>query len=605
MAEPSVPNGTERTAPPGPRASRRADLLSGLLVFLIAMPLCLAIARGSNYPPVAGIWTAVIGGIVTTFVSNSPLTIKGPAAGLIVIAAGAVADLGKEFCPPLPTDEVAALRAENRTDDEIARRAEARQLEAGYRLALGVGVAAAAIQVLLGLLRAGSLGDLFPLAAVRGMLASIGVIIISKQAYEVLGVAPEKGASPLRLLANLPGAVRDYNPAVACVGLVGLVGLAILFGLPSAPGRVRRTPGPLLVLLAAIPLGSVFSFATEHTYAFHDGVLTTEGRAYQVGPQFLVNVPDVKTNPGAAFALPDLRGVPTPTGLKYVALFAVIGSLESLLAAKALDLLDPWRRKTDLSRDLLATGVANAVCSAVGALPMISEIVRSKANVDNGGRTKYANFFHGVFLLVFVVLVPGLIRRIPLAALGAMLVYTGFRLAHPREFVHNWKIGRGQFVVFVGTILATLATDLLVGIAAGILLEAILHLCNGVPPRSLFVLDAEVVQRGGCEFQIVVCRAVVFGNWPALKRKIARLGPDADVTVDLSGARFVDHTVMEKLHETEREFEARGRSFVVTGLDGHRPLSSHPLAARKKLIPRCSCRKREQPDWPEYPRGCP
>ncbi|MBN9121862.1 MAG: SulP family inorganic anion transporter [Planctomycetes bacterium] len=602
MAEPSVPNGTERTAPPGPRASRCADLLSGLLVFLIAMPLCLAIARGSNYPPVAGIWTAVIGGIVTTFVSNSPLTIKGPAAGLIVIAAGAVADLGKEFCPALPTDEVAALRAENRTDDEIARRAEARQLEAGYRLALGVGVAAAAIQVLLGLLRAGSLGDLFPLAAIRGMLASIGVIIISKQAYEVLGGVPEKGAGPLRLLADLPEAVRDYNPAVACVGLVGL---AILFGLPFAPGRTKRIPAPLLVLLAAVPLGLVFSFATEHAYVFHDGVLCTENRAYQAGPRFLVNVPDVKADPGAAFALPDLRGVPTPTGLKYVALFAVIGSLESLLAAKALDLLDPWRRKTDLSRDLLATGVANAVCSAVGALPMISEIVRSKANVDNGGRTKYANFFHGVFLLVFVVLVPGLICHIPLAALGAMLVYTGFRLAHPREFVRYWRIGRGQFVVFVGTILATLATDPLVGIAAGVLLEAALHLCNGVPLRSLFVFDAEVVKRGGCEFQIVVHRAAVFGNWPALKRKIARLGPDADVTVDLSGARFVDHTVMEKLHETEREFEARGRSFVVTGLDGHRPLSSHPLAARKKLIPRCSCRKREEPDWPEYPRGCP
>ncbi len=195
---------------------------------------------------------------------------------------------------------------------------------------------------------------------------------------------------------------------------------------------VKKVPAQLVVLVAAVGLGIAFDLEHKHTYLFPDSFFDLNHRAeFEVGPRFLVDMPEVLESPSEAFAVPDFRGVATATGLQYLVLFCLIGSLESLLSAKAIELVDPWRRKTNFDRDLLAIGVANTLASAVGGLPMISEIVRSKANIDNGARTKSANLFHGLFLLAFVLLFPNLIHRIPLAALGAMLVYTGFRLANP------------------------------------------------------------------------------------------------------------------------------------------------------------------------------
>src|SRR5262249_16609248 len=162
-----------------------------------------------------------------------------------------------------------------------------------------------------------------------------------------------------------------------------------------------------------------------------------------------------------------------------IMMFCLIASIESLLSSQAIDMIDPWRRKTDQNRDLLATGVANTLCATVGALPMISEIVRSKANIDNGARTKYSNFFHGLFLLAFVLVLPMVINNIPMAALGAMLVFVGFRLASPKEFIHTYKIGVEQLVVFMTTIIVTLSTDLLIGVSSGIVLKILIHLLNG------------------------------------------------------------------------------------------------------------------------------
>lgn len=573
MADSAAPSGagTSSTAVPplipGVWPNLRFDLLAGFLVFLIAMPLCLAIARASGYPPIAGIWTAVIGGILCSLISNSQLTIKGPAAGLIVIVYGAVTELGNEFGAGLSDADRALL---------------------GYRLALGIGVTAGIIQILFGLLRAGRLADFFPLTPVHGMLASIGLIIIAKQAYEVLGATPEKGAGPLQLFAGLPAAVGRMNPEIAAIGLISLL---ILFGLPLLATRVKwlkKVPAQLIVLLVAIGLGSVavFDLDHEHKYLFpghfFNGDLTDE--EYTIGPKFLVTIPNVVENPGEAFALPDFRGVATATGLQYILLFCLIGSLESLLSAKAIELLDPWKRKTNFDRDLLAVGLANTVASAVGALPMISEIVRSKANIDNGARTRNANLFHGLFLLGFVLVFPGLIHQIPLAALGAMLVYTGFRLASPQEFVRTYKVGSEQFVVFVGTILATLATDLLIGIAVGIALKIAFHLLHGCPLRGLLAADVDIVPEGDRLVILVVRQAAVFSNWLALRAKILTAAEGRDeLVLDLSRTQLVDHSVMEKLHQLEADFHALGKQLRVVGLDEHTPLSAHPLAARRRL----------------------
>jgi MFS superfamily sulfate permease-like transporter len=556
---PRTPAGTSSFTP-GFLPNLRFDLVAGFLVFLIAMPLCLAIARACGYPPIAGIWTAVIGGVICSLLSNSELTIKGPAAGLIVIIYGAVTELGAEFGAGLPDVDRAML---------------------GYRLALGVGVTAGVIQILLGLICAGRLADFFPLTPVHGMLASIGLIIIAKQAFEVLGAPPEKGAGPLKLFASLPSAFTGMNPEIA---IIGLVSLGILFGLPLLRYRwLRRIPAQLIVLVAAVGLGLAFDLEHKHAYLFPDSFFDTNHRAeFEVGPRFLVDMPEVLQDASAAFALPDFRGVVTPTGIQYVILFCLIGSLESLLSAKAIELLDPWRRKTNFDRDLLAVGVANTICSAVGALPMISEIVRSKANIDNGARTKSSNFFHGIFLLAFVLVCPNLIHRIPLAALAAMLVYTGFRLASPREFVRTYKVGSEQFIVFMGTIVATLATDLLIGIAVGIGLEVLFHIRHGCPVGGLLRSDVDIVPEGDRMVVVVVKKAAVFSNWLGLRSAIVREAADRDdVVIDLSHTQFVDHSVMEKLHLLRQDFAHSGKHLKVIGLDEHTPLSPHPLAARK------------------------
>lgn len=528
------------------RDSWRADLLSGFLVFLIALPLCLGIALACGYPAIAGVFSAIIGGLVSPLLSNSELTIKGPAAGLIVIALGCVHEFGFTG----GQDPAADLAA--------------------YRLALGVGVAAGVIQIGMGLFRAGVLGEFFPSAAVHGMLAAIGVIIAGKQIHTVLGVSPH-GAEPLHLIAEIPRSIQHANPEIALIGLVSLV---ILFGLPLTRIRwLRMIPAPMVVVLVAVPLGIYFDLSHEHTYSLG-------GSIFQLGPRFLVDVP---ANMFAAITSPDFRALATADGWKWVAMFALIGSLESILSAKAIDVLDPWKRRSNLDRDMLAVGVGNTLAALVGGLPMISEIVRSKANIDNGARTRLANLFHGLLLLLFVALVPGLIHRIPLAALAAMLVYTGCRLASPREFISVYRIGSEQLVVFTATLIGVLATDLLVGIAIGIAVKLLLHLLHGVPPQALLRPNLAIEQDADGAQRVTIRHAAVFSNWIALRRRLRPLENGGQIVIDLSEARFIDHTVMEKLHELEEELAQRNCQLRVVGLDSHRQLSAHPLAARKRV----------------------
>jgi MFS superfamily sulfate permease-like transporter len=526
----------------GLRRYWRFDALSGFLVFLIALPLCLGISLACGYPAIAGIFTAILGGIFGGLLSNSELTIKGPAAGLIVIALGCVTEFGFTG----GRDPAADLQA--------------------YRLALGVGVAAGVLQILFGVFRAGILGELFPGAAVHGLLASIGIIIISKQFPIVLGHGSE--GEPLQLLAGIPHFIATMNPYV---GLIGVIGLVILFAHSMIPNpSVKAVPAPMLVLLVTVPLAMAFDFGRQHGYTFG-------GREYELGPHLLVNVP---SNLFAAVAFPDFSGVASAIGLKYTILFSFIGSLESLLSAKAVEQIDPWRRKTNHDGDLLAVGVGNTAAALIGGLPMISEIVRSRANIDNGARTRFANMFHGLFLLLFVALVPAWINRIPLAALAAMLVFTGYRLASPQSFVHMYHVGREQLVIFVATIVGVLATDLLVGIAIGVAVKILIHLIRGVPLSALVRLNASVDRTAG-GVTVTVRDAAVFSTWLSLRRRLEALKSERGVVVvDLAGTKLVDHTVMDKLHEMAKEFREAGSDLVISGLERHWKVSDHPASAR-------------------------
>jgi MFS superfamily sulfate permease-like transporter len=555
-------------APPsaaGWRGTLRFDLLSGSLVFLIALPLCLGVARASELPPIAGVWTAVVGGLLTAFVSDSPLAVKGPAVGLIVVAAGTVASFGEHAVPAYTEAEVAEFRAHGLSEADItAMRAAraARQLADGYPLALGCALVAGVVQILLGLLGAGTLVERLPLAPAHGMLAAIGVTVMARQAFPLLGVPDPPHGTPWEVIASLPAALARANGAVAAVGLASLALLIAFRYAKRAMPALRPLPAPAVVLAVAVPLGAALG-------------LGPLGRETGVGT--LVSVPDL------AFTLPRFDAVATVPGAAAVLMFCLVGSVESLLAVRAVDLLDPWRRRTDPNRDLLAVGVGNVVCAAVGALPMATEIVRSKANVDHGGRTRWANVFHAGFLLAFVLLLPTALHAIPAAALAAMLVAVGFRLADPREFVHAGRLGVGPSAVFVATAAVCLTTNLLVGLVAGVVLEAAVRLCNGVPVRDLLLgrPDVEAAHTAdGRRVVLAVRDAAVFGDWPRLRAAVlSNARGRADVVLDLSAARSSDPGTAERLHELDEALAAAGTRLTVIGLDRHRPLAARPLLA--------------------------
>lgn len=552
----------------------RYDVIAGFLVFLIALPLCLAISRASGFPPVAGIFTAIIGAVVTTFLSNSELTIKGPAAGMIVIVLGCFTDFSlqaqKDLAAAQHLQEEVGHDGRIVVPDSILREANL----IAYRQALAVGVAAGIIQIGLGLFRSGILGEFFPISTVHGMLAAIGVIIISKQIPLLLGVpaALSKG-NPIPLLGKIPYFISIADPEIS---LIGVVSLLILFGLPLIKNKyVQRMPGPMVVLLVSIPLSLWFNLANKHNYVF-------AGVSHTLNPnEVLPTIPDRLFS---ALITPNWNAFSQLLAWKWVLMYTVVGSLESLLSAKAIDLLDPWKRKTNLDRDLVAVGVANTLSSFVGGLPMISEIVRSRANITNGARTRYADMFHGLFLLAFVAMATQVIHLIPLTALAAMLIYTGFRLASPKEFLHVFKIGREQLVIYVSTIIGVLATDLLIGVLIGITIKFAIHLMNGVPLRSLFKPYVQVEERDNDTYALIAKQSLVFSNWIPMKRQIESLGliENKSIVFDLSEAKFVDHSVMEKLHEMERDFSNAGLRLEVIGLEGLRQLSDHPLSARKR-----------------------
>ena len=532
----------------------KQDMISGLLVFLIALPLCVGIALASGFPPLAGIFTAIVGALLTTFISNSEMTIKGPAAGLIVIVLGCVEEFGGNGTS-------GGWSAVDTT---------------AYKAALAVAVVAAVLQILFGLFRAGILGEFFPATVVHGMLAAIGVIIIAKQVPVALGITEAKGG-PLSLLKQIPEFFMHANPAIAVIGMLSLL---IMFVWPLVRSRVsflKPIPAHLIVLMVAVPLGMALKLTSAHEYeVFHT--------QYKLGEQYLVKMPNQIFGMFKEIQTPDFTVLNQFRAWKWILMFFMIGSLESLLSAKAVDLLDPYKRKTNMNRDMLAVGVANLGAAMVGGLPMISEIVRSRSNIDNGARTRFADMWHGIFLLLCVGLIPTILHLIPLAALAAMLVYTGTRLAHPNEFLNVYRIGKEQLLLFVVTLVVVLATDLLIGVAAGIALKVVLHMSNGVPLRSFFKAYIEVQDVDENTSLIIAKESAIFSNWIPFKRQIEEIGlvQKRNLILDLSGATLVDASVMEKLEEMTREFEQEGLKLELKGLDELRPLSSNAHAARKR-----------------------
>lgn len=512
----------------GLKENFKYDAISGFLVFLLALPLSLGIAKAGEFPPAMGVLTAMIGGMVVALFAGSHLTIKGPAAGLITISAGCVVAFGGGL--------------------------------EGWRMALGVMVVAGILQVFIGFLKAGSLSDFFPHSAVHGMLAAIGLIIISKQIHILLGIDPADlaGMKPVALYAEIPNSVMNANWSI---GVIGLISLAIMLFLPKINHPLaKKIPAPMIVLLLAVPAAIFLDFKTTQ------------------GAHALVEIGDFW---GVIGFNPDFSGIGTAVFWKYVMMFLIIGSLESCLTVKAIDNLDPWKRQSHFNKDLIAVGAGNTLAAVLGGSPAISEVARSSANVGFGARTRWANFFHGFFLFIAMLLMIPVIELIPNAALAAMLVYVGWRLAHPHEFFKTYKVGSEQLTIFVITIIVTVATDLLMGVASGILTKFLFHIVNGAKIGNLFKARYHLDHDENGKYLLTIRDSAIFSNLIGFKKAFHQIEPGKEVVIDFHNANLVDHTFMEFLEHFEAEYTRGGGVVDVRGFERFEPFSSHPLSGRK------------------------
>ncbi|MDP2387632.1 MAG: SulP family inorganic anion transporter [Bacteroidota bacterium] len=512
-----------------------SEAVSGFMVFLLALPLSIGIAKASDFPPIFGLVTAIIGGIIVSFFSGSKITIKGPAAGLIVIASGAVSTFGGG--------------------------------EKGWHITLAAIVVAGLLQVVFGVLKFGKLSDLFPGAAIHGMLAAIGIIIMSKQIHTLLGIPPSElnGKEPLELLAMIPQSLLHENAHVTEIGIACLLILIAMSYVKNQ--KIKKIPAPLIVLAVAIPLG----------FALH---IKTEG---SIANFALVKVGSIAAEFKNGFVNVDFSGISGNIGtfIEYVVLFSLIGSIESLLTVKAMDNLDRYERKSDANKDLWAIGIGNVLSGIVGGLPMISEVARSSANIEYGAKTRWSNFFHGLFLLLAVLLAVPLIEMIPNTALAAMLIFVGFRLAHPKAFKHMYHIGIDQLIIFCVTIFMTLATDLLIGVGSGMFLEIIINMFHGARFKNMFRAKCNIIN-GEHEVNVIIHSELVFSNFLGLKNKLNELPEGKKIMIHLTDSKVIDHSSLVALGEFEKNYERKNGKVILIGLGEHTKVSHHPQSTVKK-----------------------
>ncbi|MCX7110082.1 MAG: SulP family inorganic anion transporter [Proteobacteria bacterium] len=536
---PTVP----KTGLAGLKENWRYDIVSGFLVFLIALPLCLGVANASGFPAMSGVISAIIGGLLVSRINGTHVTVTGPAAGLIVVILSAVQALGQ--------------------GDAMA----------GYRYTLAAIFVSGLLQIGLGSSKAGRLSAFFPSTVIHGMLAAIGIIIMAKQIPLMAGVQPLAGPV-LPGIANIPHDLAYFIPQIAFIGLASL-GILIFWPKINHPW-LKKIPAPIVVILVGMALGQWFDLA--HLKAGQDFILPKD---LVLGPEFLVDIPDTLL---ASLYLPDFSKIGSMAFWESVVAITLVGSLETLLVASAVDKLDPYKRYSDLNRDLRALGLGNALSGLVGGLPIIVEILRSSTNVNSGARTAWSSFFHGAFMLLFVMLFPRLIDKIPLASLATLLVYIGYRLTSPQTFAERMILGWAQLLIFVITIAGVLFTNILAGVLIGIVAKLLIHWMRGVSPKNMLQIAYRVERKDGNTWIFRISGSAIFSNFISLKTEVSEIPNGKTVIFDLSDVYLIDHTVMELIDHFRQNYMDRGGQCEIEGLDKQVPFSEHVLAARRRRL---------------------
>ena len=508
------------------------DIPAGLVVFLVALPLCLGIALASGAPLFSGVIAGVVGGLIVGPLSGSQLSVSGPAAGLTVIVLSAIASLGS------------------------------------FEAFLSAVILAGAIQIALGYARAGLIGYYFPSTVIKGMLAGIGVILILKQIPHALGFDESSMGSvafgekdDTNTFTELWQALTNANIGALVIALTSIV-LLILWNNQKLKRfwLFKFVPGPLLVVLVSTLLNELFvAFAP----------------ALALSNNHLVNIPLLFGEEANHVQLsPDWSAFSKQTTWMVAGTMAIVASLESLLSLEASDKLDPFKRNSPPNRELKAQGVGNIISGLLGGLPVTAVIVRSSANVTAGARTRMSAIFHGLFLAGFVLLTPQLLNHIPLAGLASILLYIGYKLSTVGLYKGMYRLGWPQFLPFLTTVLAIVFTDLLTGIAIGLVVAVFFILRNNY--KNAFVLVKEQANEGNKgPLKLTLSQEVSYLNKGAIAKFLQEVPLESHVIIDGTAATYIDHDVLEVIQDFKINAPSRDIELTLVNIPAVELIQNH------------------------------
>lgn len=493
-----------------------ADFAAGLVVFLVALPLCLGIALASGAPLFSGIIAGIIGGLVVGLLSGSNVSVTGPAAGLTAIVLSAITTLGS------------------------------------FELFLMAVVLAGAIQLVLGFLKAGIISNYFPNNVIEGMLAGIGVIIFLKQIPHAFGY--DKDTEGDMYFEEKTGGntfttlMESFDHISVGATIITLLSLTILLIWDKVPmlKKIKLLPGALVAVLAGVLINEIFKIS---------------GSSLALDTTHLVNLPvlDSITEIGSLFTLPDFTGLTNKTVWTVAATLAIVASIETLLCIEAGDRLDPYKRYSNANTELKAQGIGNLLSGMIGGLPITSVVVRTTANINSGARTKLAAIIHGLFLLVSVLSIPMILNKIPLATLAAILLLIGYKLANPDKIKHFWDQGKFQFIPFIATLLAVVLTDLLTGVGIGLAISIFFVLIGNM--KRAYFFRKETYHTGDI-IHMDLAQEVSFLNKAAIKLTLAHLPENSTIVINASQSEYIAHDVLDLIKEF-KEVGGPGRNIKV------------------------------------------
>jgi len=497
-------------------SSWRTDLPASVVVFLVALPLCLGVAVASGAPPLSGIVAGVVGGLIAGFASGSNLMVSGPAAGLTAIVLAGIQQAGSfsKFLPAV--------------------------------------VFGGVLQIVLGLARGGVIGYYFPSSVIQGMLAAIGLTLILKQIPHAVGYdrdyvgdfsyAESSGENTFSAIGH---AFQQVQPAAIVVALLGLL---VLIMWPRTPmARVRLLPAPLAVVVLGVALNEILRAVVP---------------AAAIRDTHLVTLPTSPSDLLSQFARPDWSVLGTPTMWTLAATIGIVASLESLLSLEATNKLDPYKREAPANRELLAQGLSNVTSGLLGGLPVTGVIVRSSANIDSGARTRLSAIVHALLLAVAVVALPFVLNRIPLAALAAVLLFTGYKLAAPALWRAAWRVGPAHFAPFAVTIIAVLFTDLLRGIAIGMVVGVMFILAQHLRQPVL----KQVSPAGAVLTRYELPDHVTFLSKANLATALEAVAPGSRIEIDGRKTSRFDYDALETLLAFRETARSRGIDYRLVGV---------------------------------------